>query len=62
MVTNDGYWLDVDGADANASVGKWDLVKVGGGAEPHHLSLIGIQLKTLGSAPGNNVGDAVCER
>jgi len=41
-VMNDGHWLDVDGADANASVGKWDVTKVGGGAKPHHLSLIGI--------------------
>jgi len=44
----------VDGADANASVGKWDLAKVGGGAKPYHLRLIGIQLKTLSSTPSND--------
>jgi len=61
-VTNDGHWLDVDGANANAAVGKWDLAKVGGGAKLHHLTLIGIQLKTLSSTPGNDVSGAVCER
>jgi len=37
------------------------LAKVGGGAKPHHLTLIGIQLKMLSSTPGNDVGGAVCE-
>jgi len=48
-----------DGADTNAAAGRWDLAEFGGRYEPHHLCLIGIQLKTLSSAPGNDVSGAV---
>jgi len=58
-VANDGHWLDIDGADTNVAAGRWDLAELGGRSESHHLCLIGIQLKTLSSAPGNDVSGAV---